>query len=188
MMQRIFAPEERALQVWWIYHLHGFKKVMMWAFQHINLTSQLLILNQATLQLCLQASTNFRSLTAEDWLNTISESNAILSAILAVIHPNLYDVGWKTTQHLRKSPEIGCQNVLSWWASVFSSIAVISNCITQPHRDRSSRFNWYDILAMVGTYQNCTMKLPGLGISLGYSPGTRTLPSRTTCDLQHHSS
>jgi hypothetical protein len=25
---------------------------------------------------------------------------------------------------------------------------------------------------MVGTYQNYTMELPGLGISLGYSPGT----------------
>jgi hypothetical protein len=51
--------------------------------------------------------------TAEDWLNAISESNTILSAILAVIHPDLYDTGWKTTQHLRKTPEIGCQDVLS---------------------------------------------------------------------------
>ena len=95
-----------------------------------------------------------------------------MSAILAVIHPDLYDAGWKTTQRLRKTPEIGRQDVLSRWASVFSGVAVISNRITQPHRDKSSRFNWYDILATVGTYENCTMKLPGLGISLGYSPGT----------------
>ena len=74
-----------------------------------------------------QVSANFASPAALDWLDAISESNAILSAILAVIHPKLYDAGWQTTRHLRDTPEIDPQDVLSRWASVFSGVTVISN-------------------------------------------------------------
>ena len=61
----------------------------------------------------LQVSANFSSPAALDWLDAISESNAILSAILAVIHPQLYDAGWETTKRLRDTPEIGPLDVLS---------------------------------------------------------------------------
>ena len=118
------------------------------------------------------ASANFSLDAALEWLGAISESNAILSTILAVIHPSLYEAGWQTTKYLRDAPKIGSPHVLRQWASVFSSIAIISNCITPPHQDRSSRANWYDILAMLGRYQNCDLELLGLGISLEYGPGT----------------
>jgi Oxygenase domain of the 2OGFeDO superfamily len=107
-----------------------------------------------------------------DWLDAISESNAILSAILAVIHPQLYDAGWQVTKRLRDTPEIDPQDVLSQWASVFSGVSIISNCTTPPHWDGSSRFNWYDMLVTLGRYQNCDLELPGLRISLEYGPGT----------------
>jgi hypothetical protein len=119
-----------------------------------------------------QVSANFSLPAALEWLDAISESNAILSAILAVIHPKLYDAGWETAKRLRDTPEIDPQDVLSQWASVFSGVAVISNRSTPPHRDRSSRCHWYDILATVGRYRNCNLELPGLGISLEYGPGT----------------
>jgi len=107
-----------------------------------------------------------------DWLDAISESNTILSAILAVIHPELYDAGWQTTQHLRNTPEIGAEDVLSRWASVFSGVSVISNRNSPLHRDWNSRSHWYDMVATLGSYQNCKLELPGVGISLEYGPGT----------------
>jgi hypothetical protein len=107
-----------------------------------------------------------------DWLNAISKSNAILSAILAVIHPNLYDAGWQTIKRLRDTPGICPPDVLSRWASVFNGVAVISNRCTPLHRDGSSRNHWYDILVTLGSYRNCNLELPGLGISLEYGPGT----------------
>ena len=131
-----------------------------------------LILNQATSQECPKASANFRSHPALDWLDAISESNAILSAILAVIHPTLYDAGWQTTERLRKTPEIGPQDILSRWASVFSGVSVISNRISPPHRDGSSRLHWYDLLVTLGSYRNCKLELPGIKLSLEYGPGT----------------
>lgn len=120
-----------------------------------------------------QVSANFSSPAALDWLDSISESNAILSAILAVIHPKLYDAGWQTVKQLRGTPEIDPQGVvLNRWASVFSGVAVISNRTTPPHRDGSSRRHWYDILVTLGRYRNCNLELPGLGTSLEYGPGT----------------
>jgi hypothetical protein len=61
----------------------------------------------------LRVSADFSLPAALDWLNAISESNAILSAILAVIHPHLYDAGWQTTKRLRGTTEIDPQDLLS---------------------------------------------------------------------------
>jgi len=118
-----------------------------------------------------QSSVNFREPAALDWLYMISESNAIVSTILAVIHPKLYDAGWETAKHLRDTPGTGAKDVLCWWASIFSGIAIISNCITEPHWDGSSRDNWYNILVTLGSYRNCNLELLGLGVSLEYGPG-----------------
>jgi len=132
---------------------------------------QRLILNQAIVQQHPQTSANFSSPATLDWLDAISESNAILSTILAVIHPQLYDAGWQTAKCLRDTPKVD-QDVLSRWASVFSSISIISNCSTPLHQDRSSQSNWYDMLVTLGRYRKCDLKLPGLGVSLEYGPGT----------------
>ena len=128
-------------------------------------------LNQATVQKNPQVSVSFKSQAASDWLDAISESNAILSAILAVIHPTLYDAGWQTTKRLRDTPEIGADDILNRWASIFSGVSIICNRFTPPHRDTSSRWNWYDILTTLGSYRECNMKLPGLGLTLEYGPG-----------------
>ena len=124
------------------------------------------------MQQCPQASANFHLAAALEWLDAISESNAIFSAILAVIHPNLYDAGLQTIQRLRDTPGVVRKDVLSRWASAFSGVAVISNRFTPPHRDNGSRFNWYDILVTLGRYQSCDLNLPGLGITLEYGQGT----------------
>jgi hypothetical protein len=105
-------------------------------------------------------------------LDAISESNAILSAILAVIYSKHYDASWQTAKCLKDTPEIGPQDVLSQWASFFSSIAIIFNHSTLSHWDRSSRCHWYDMLATFEKYQNCKLELPSLRISLEYGLGT----------------
>jgi len=81
----------------------------------------------------LQPSANFREPAALDWLHAISESNGILSAILAVIHPKLYDAGWKATKYLGNTPKTGAKELLDGWASVFSGVSIISNRITTLH-------------------------------------------------------
>lgn len=108
-----------------------------------------------------------------DWLDHISESNTVLSAILAVIHPELHDAGRETFNRLRQHAEIQPEDVLRRWTSVFNGVSVICNRrATPPHRDGNSRKQWYDLLASIGCYRNCNMELPGLGLSLEYGPGT----------------
>ena len=119
-----------------------------------------------------RVSANFSSSPcAMEWLNAISESNAVLSAILSVIHPSLYDAGWETINLLRHTAGTGPEDVFLRWASTFSGISVISNRKTIPHCDKYSRYNWYDMLATAGNYRGCNLELPGLGISLEYGPG-----------------
>lgn len=114
----------------------------------------------------------FRKPAALDWLDQISESNSILSAILAVIHPDLHEAGQKTFDALRQRAEIQPQDVLRQWTSVFNGVTVIRNRVTKAHRDGSSRKQWYDLLASVGRYRDCNLELPGLGLSLEYGPGS----------------
>ena len=95
-----------------------------------------------------------------------------MSAILAVIHPELYDSGRDTLKVLRGHSEIQPQEILHQWTSVYSGISVICNRLTPAHRDVSSRKQWYDLLASVGCYRNCNLKLPGLGVLLEYGPGS----------------
>ena len=124
------------------------------------------------MQECPQASVNFCSPAALEWLHAISESNAILSTILSVIHPDLYDAGLQAIQCLIGTPQVDLWDVIRHWASAFSGAAVISNCCTLLHWDTGSRFNWYDHLVTLERYQSCNLNLPSLRISLDYGPGT----------------
>jgi len=119
-----------------------------------------------------QPAAIFDSKFSMDWLNQMAESNAISTAILAVIHPHLYDAGQQTLNYLRHSPEINRQDVLNRWNSVFSGISVIYNGNVGAHRDNQSRHNWYDLLITLGRYHGCNLLLPGVGLSLQYGPGT----------------
>jgi len=115
-------------------------------------------------------SANFREPAALDWLDCISESNAVLSAILAIIHPKLHDAGQLTAKRLRDTPGIHPQDVLCRWVSVFNGVSVISNRSTPSHQDGSSRNNWFDILAALCSYQGCNLELPGLGFLWSTAP------------------
>lgn len=122
-----------------------------------------------------QVSASLNSPAGLEWLDGISHSNMILSAILAVIHPELYDAGREAFIHLKNDAGFQGEDVhgvLNRWTSAFSGVAVISNRITPLHRDGSSRKNWYDLLATLGSYRKCKLELPGLGVSLDYRPGT----------------
>jgi hypothetical protein len=131
-----------------------------------------LISNDKTVQECPQAGAPFKLQSASDWLDSLSESNSILTAILAVIHPSLYDAGRETFDRLRKAPGIERQDVLSRWTSVFNGVSVLSNRRTPAHRDGNSAHHWYDMLVTLGSYTNCNLELPGAGVSLEYGPGT----------------
>jgi hypothetical protein len=105
-----------------------------------------------------------------DWLSSIAESSLVLSSIIRVIHPELFEMGMQAMQAMQ-----ACGNlieVLNLWYSIFNGVQVISNRETPIHRDNFTRSEWYDLLATVGPYHGAIFELPGLGIRLAYNSGT----------------
>ncbi|KAA1478924.1 hypothetical protein DENSPDRAFT_788575 [Dentipellis sp. KUC8613] len=118
----------------------------------------------------LAISSSLRTAEGREWLRKIHETNAIISGILRIIHPELYQAGRVARERVKA--QISDPAVIEEWASVFNGVSVISNRETLPHRDYNSRAEWYDILASVGTYEELSLHLPGLGLAIDYSPGT----------------
>ncbi|KAI9431400.1 hypothetical protein H4582DRAFT_2082573 [Lactarius indigo] len=86
-----------------------------------------------------EVSVSLKNPAALDWLDRATETNSIMGAILAVIHPELYDAGRDTFKVLRSCSEIKPQEILHKWTSVYSGISVICNRLTPPHRDTYQR-------------------------------------------------
>lgn len=114
---------------------------------------------------------------SERFLQQTKETSALLAAILAVAHPELYVSGCKTFELLRADPDLTGSELeltlaLEHWSSVFHGLSVMVNRETPLHRDMNTRPEWYDMLATVGTYTDAVLELPGLGIGLRYRSGT----------------
>jgi len=111
------------------------------------------------------------------WIAIMAETTALLSAILRVMHPDLYRAGRTAIIELSRqsgnvqNPEATAE-VLKHWSSVFTACSVISNRVTPFHRDLQTNPQWFDVLATVGNYSMAMMELPDVGLRLLYAAGT----------------
>jgi hypothetical protein len=105
-----------------------------------------------TVQPLPQVSTFCDNLESLDWLDLMSDSNSVLSNILAVIHLELHDTGQKAFDRLRQCDNFQPQEVLHRWTSAFSGVSLISNLHMPLHWDTKSRMEWYDLLVTLGNY------------------------------------
>ena len=119
-------------------------------------------------------------------------ASVLVGGILSIIHPELYLAGIESLKTLNDVPDSirkgeGLAAVLRIWSSPFTAITTISNCDTPYHRDNGSAHSWFDILVVVGEYENGRIEFPGLGMRLKYDPGTvvaftgRVLRHGATC-------
>ena len=98
------------------------------------------------------------------------QSSVLLSAIIRVIHPNLFDMGMQGMRLMGSDANL--EDVVKLWYSIFNGAQVISNRETPVHRDNNSRSEWYDLLTTVGPYQEAILELPGVGLRFQYHSGT----------------
>ncbi|KIK71914.1 hypothetical protein PAXRUDRAFT_117038, partial [Paxillus rubicundulus Ve08.2h10] len=96
-----------------------------------------------------------------DWLEQMMVQSAVLSAAMAIMHPNLYAAGREAVIHLYQDLAVPRSDdpafaemveMLRLWPSVFTAASVMVNRSTPFHRDHNSRVQWYDLLASIGTY------------------------------------
>lgn len=104
----------------------------------------------------------------------------LLNAVLSVAHPELHDAGRNALKVLRTSPRHKNHRVYARrWTSVYSGVSVICNRACPPHRDPGGREDWYDMLLTLGRYADGILKMPDLGATFAYAPGTvMLLPSK----------
>lgn len=126
-------------------------------------------------------SVSLRSPAAKQWCRDMRESGALLSAILRVAHPDLYDAGRASLARLSTIDGLG--DGISEWPTVFNAVQLISNRETPYHRDTSGRAEWYDMLMSLGTYRRAALVLRNLGLQVAYKPGSMALLSGLTV---HH--
>ncbi len=103
-------------------------------------------------------------------MTEIMELSCLMSALLAVIHYDLYAAGRELEGKLRKDyPNL--KHGVNGWPCVFTALSIIASrkCIT--HRDKNTRSEWYDILANIGV-GNPTLELKTFGITAKYSSGS----------------
>lgn len=104
------------------------------------------------------------------WLAAMMSSSLLLSAMLAVMHPDQYVMCRACIKRLPSHCDDA--EALNWWYSLFNGVQIISNRETPLHRDNGTQLPWLDVLATVGPYRGGTFHLPGIGLDLKYSSGT----------------
>ncbi len=107
------------------------------------------------------------------WRERIADTGALVSAILAVIHPDLYAAGHETLRSLRRLPQL--RPAINAWPCVFNAISIISNRNCLPHRDGNTRGQWYDALVTIGPPNSTdapALDLISLGITAKYTSGS----------------
>ncbi|KAI6137881.1 hypothetical protein BKA82DRAFT_3994189, partial [Pisolithus tinctorius] len=62
--------------------------------------------------------------------------------------------------------------VLPMWNLVYSSMSVMVNCASPPHKDMNGQKVWLDTLLTIGNYPRLDFLVLELGIRLQYNPGT----------------
>ncbi len=102
----------------------------------------------------------------ENW-----ESTALISGLLSIVHPQLYEMAKASMEKLASREDFG--ELVMYWQSVYNGCQVISNQDTPIHHDNNSQAEWYDTLVTIGPYAGAEIELPGVGLQFAYE--TRTV-------------
>jgi hypothetical protein len=120
------------------------------------------------------ASRNLRSENRSETSNWLKKSNDVerfLNLTLSLINPDLFQTGLEMLRRLRSSDTT--EDIAEQWQSVYTGIAIISNRITPPHRDRKGRPEWFDtLLNYSDSATSPRLFIDDIGLDLKYSSGT----------------
>ncbi len=114
------------------------------------------------------------------WSQSCEKANALLTAILSVINPEVYRAGCECLVSLQDHPDSGIAQAVPKWGTPFSGVSAIFNRCTPLHRDPQGGRTMMDLLLSVGPYDNAAFELLGVSARFLYKSGTLIgVPSRT---------
>lgn len=121
---------------------------------------------------------------ARQWLPQNAVMGALMSAALAIVHPEQYALTRECLIRLaRKNPHF--DSLLRIWPFAFTSVAAVSNRSAGGHRDRrSGEFRLIDLMATIGGDRDVLIEFEGLGFIGRYDSGSMVAMS---CHTHLHS-
>lgn len=105
-----------------------------------------------------------------DFLSLAREPFAVMSGILAITHPQQYNMARQMKERLIQSGQ--CTEALQRWPMVFTAVSVITNRESPYHRDLHEGWQWFDFLLSFGPYKHAPLYLANLGVRVDNPPGT----------------
>ena len=106
------------------------------------------------------------------WMTSMWETHALVSAILYVIHPEQHAAGLASLRQIM-SEVTRVEEALGFWQLPFNALTCIFNRYTPPHRDPQGHPSMLDLLFNIGSNQEeSRMNISGLGLSFRYRSGT----------------
>lgn len=121
----------------------------------------------------LYTSTDLRHPAVEDYLQLCGQVEALCNTVTAVVSPQMYDSGLAAMELIKDGHEMHHTHAHQlMWPSMWSGASVIVNRETPDHRDPGASPSTYNLLVAGGTHTECSMRLPDLGATLRYLPGT----------------
>ncbi|KAK7434929.1 hypothetical protein VKT23_019932 [Stygiomarasmius scandens] len=108
------------------------------------------------------------------WLERITDLQVIISLILSIIHPVLFDAAKEVLDYCVK-PSSHDGETFEWasrWNSVFTALTVISDRITPEHVDSRGSPRYFDALVSLGTATSPKIAFKELDSTFSYKAGT----------------
>ncbi|KIN97558.1 hypothetical protein M404DRAFT_160058, partial [Pisolithus tinctorius Marx 270] len=102
------------------------------------------------------------------WLDSMAGLHAILSGALHIMHLKMYLHGLTAAVWQDKD----MQAILPIWNSIYSSMSLMVNQNSPPHKDTNGQKVWLDTLLTVRRYAPLDFIVPELGMQFRYNSGT----------------
>ncbi|RXW17954.1 hypothetical protein EST38_g7892 [Candolleomyces aberdarensis] len=111
-----------------------------------------------------------------EYLEWLTVTNSLIGVLLALVHPELYDLQMQVLQELYVgdvdvSDRKLLLEVFEHWATPFSAFGVITNRETPLHRDSMGGKFLFDMVATFGRYRQGRFIIPLLNSRFAYNPG-----------------
>jgi hypothetical protein len=105
-------------------------------------------------------------------LERMARLQCLASALLYVLHPELFCLARSCYAQLLKSLPQTDIPYARRWGNVFSVIDVLVNRESPLHVDKEPPAGWLDVLFTLGFYKVALFAVPTVGLSFNYAPGT----------------
>jgi hypothetical protein len=104
----------------------------------------------------------------------IASVEALLDVALLLTHPSQYIAAVTVVENILVDPYLNrrAENLHLWPSHVWQGITVLINRLTPAHKDAQGDPAAFDLLLSAGTATTPELKLPGLGATFSYLPGT----------------